>query len=110
MNMTANDKGVDHLTPPRITISQIEERLVRDDNTNEVYMPVSSTVVQKRKKEMLHVPLDFENGVKKDALVDSGVYVSAIAQSESDRNKQQAPTIIFINDEPHNFQIQVANG
>ena len=40
---------------------------------------------------MLYVPLDFENGLTLDALVDSGDYVSAIAQSEMDKIKQQAP-------------------
>ena len=33
---------------------------MRDDISNEVYMPLSSTIVLKRKKEMLYVPLDFE--------------------------------------------------
>ena len=51
-------------------------------------MPLTSTIVLKRKKQMLYVPLDFENGFTKDALVDSGGYVSAIAQKEIDRIKQ----------------------
>ena len=87
--MMSWDSGDDSLSPPAITISQIEERLVRDDSTNELYMPLSSTIVLKRKKEMLYVPLDFENGLTMDALVDSGAYVSAIAQkslTESNNN------------------------
>ena len=75
----------DNFSPPNITTSQIQEQLVRDDITNEIYMPLSSTIVLKRKKEMLYVPLDFENGLTIDALVDSGAYVSAIAQKERDR-------------------------
>ena len=59
---------------------------------------------------MLYVPLDFENGVTIDALVDSGASVSAIAQKELDISKQQAPSNIFKTDDPPNFQIQVANG
>ena len=78
--------------------------------TNELYMPLSSTIVLKRKKEMLYVPLDFENGLTIDALVDSGAYVSAIAQKELDRIKQQSPSNILKIDDPPNFQIQVANG
>ena len=105
MNMTANDKGVDNIFSPKITNSQIEEQIVRDDNTNELYLPLSSTIVLKRKKEMLYVPLDFKNGLTKDALVDSGAYVGAIAQSELDRIKQQAPASIFKIDNPRNFQI-----
>ena len=89
--------------PPKITTSQIEERLVRDDFTNELYMPLSSTIVLKRKKEMLYVPLDFENGLTIDALVDSGAYVSAIAQKELDRIKQQAPSNIQKINDPPNF-------
>ena len=73
-------------------------------------MPLSSTIVLKRKKEMLNVPLDFENGLTIDALVDSGAYVSAIAPNELDRIKQQSPSKILKVDDPPNFQIQVANG
>ena len=109
-DMTTCDSGDSNITSPPITISQIEERLVRDDSTNELYMPLSYTIVLKRKKEMLYVPLDFENGLTIDALVDSGAYVSAIAQKELDRMKQQSPSNIFKNDDPPNFQIQVANG
>ena len=94
----------------KIAISQIEEQLVRVETTNELYMPLSSTIALKRKKEMLYVPLDFENGLTKDALVDSGAYVSAIAQNELDRIKQQSPSDILKFDDPPNFPIQVANG
>ena len=108
--MTTCDSGDSNISPPPITISQIEERLVRDDSTNELYMPLSSTIVLKRKKEMLYVPLDSENSLAIDALVDSGAYVSAIAQKELDRIKQQSPSKILKIDDPTNFQIQVANG
>ena len=110
IDMTTCDSGVDNISPPAITISQIEEELVKDDITNELYMPLSSTIVLKRKKEMLYVPLDFKNGSTIDALVDSGPYVSAIAQIELDRIKQQSPSNILKIDDPLNFQIQVANG
>ena len=110
IDMMTWDSGDDNISPPAITISQIEERLVRDDITNELYMPLSSTIVLKGKKEMLYVPLDFENGLTIDALVDSGAYVSAIAQTELDRIKQQSLSNILKIDDPPNFQIQVANG
>ena len=109
-DMTTSDSGDSNISPPPITISQIEERLVRDDSTNELYMPLSSTIVLKRKKEMLYVPLDFENGLTLDAPVDSGAYVSAIAQKEHNRIKQQSPSNTLKIDDPPNFQIQVANG
>ena len=64
----------------------------------------------KREKEILYVLPDFENGLSIDALVDSGAYVSAIAQTEWDRIKKQAPGSIFKIGDPPNFQIQVANG
>ena len=108
--MTTYDNGDDNLSPPEISTSQIEEQLVRDDITYELYKSLSSTIVLKRMKEMLYVPLDFENGLTIDALADSGAYVSAIAQKELDRMKQQAPSNILKIDEPPNFQIQVANG
>ena len=109
MNITANDIGDDNL-PPQITTSQIQEQLVRDDITNELYIPLSSTIVLKRKKEKLYVPLYFEIGLTIDALVDSGAYVSAIAQTELDRIKQQTPANIAKINDPPNFQIQLANG
>ena len=63
---------------------------MRDDITNEFYMPLSSTIVLKRNEEF-RVPLEFETGLTIDALVDSGAYLSAIAQKELDIIKQQAP-------------------
>ena len=66
--MTPNVKEDDNISPPKILTLQIQERLVRDDITNEFYMPLSSTIVLKRKKQMLYVPLDFENGLKIDVL------------------------------------------
>ena len=109
-DMTTYGNGDDNIYPPQNTASQIEERLVRDNITNELYMPLSSTIVLKRKKEMLYVPLDFQNGLTIDALVDSGAYVSAIAQKNVGRIKQESPSIILKIDERPNFQIQVANG
>ena len=64
----------------------------------------------KRKQEMLYVPLDFENNLTVDALVDSGAFVSAIAQDDLDTINQKAPKNILKIDAPPNFQIQVANG
>ena len=110
IGLIAYGNGDDIISPPEITTSQIQEQLVRDDTTNELYMPLSSTIVLKRKREMLYVPLDFDNGLTIDALVDSGAYVSAIAQKELDRIQQQAPSNILKIDDPPNFQIQVANG
>ena len=80
MNIIANDHGDDIIFPPKITNSQIEKQLVRHDTTDEILMPLSSTIVLIRKKGMLYIPLDFQNGLTIDARVDSGAYVSAIAQ------------------------------
>ena len=59
IDRTTHYNGDENISPPEITTSQIEERLVRDDITNELYMLLSSTIVLKRKKDMLYVPLDF---------------------------------------------------
>ena len=85
IDLTTYDNGDDIISPPEITTSQIEERLVRDDITKELYMPLSSTFFLKRKRQMFYVPLDFKNRSTIDALVDSGAYVSAMAQKELDR-------------------------
>ena len=110
IGMTTYGNGDDNISPPEITSSQIQEQLVRDDPTNEIYMLLSSTIVLKRKKEILYVLLDFENGLTIDAPVDSGAYVSAIAQKKKDRIQQQVPSNIVKIDDPPNVQIQVANG
>ena len=81
--MTTYGNGDDNISPPQITTSQIQEQIVRDENTNELFMPLSSTIVSKGKKEMLYVPLDFNNGLTIDAFVDSGAYVGAIGQNST---------------------------
>ena len=86
----------------------IEKGLVRGKQKNEVYLP--STVVLKRKQEMLFVPPDFENNLTVDALVDSTAFVSAIAQDDLDTIKEKAPNNIRKIDDPPNFQKEVANG
>ena len=83
---------------------------MKDEQTNEVYLLLTSTVVLKRKQETLYVPLDFENNLTVDALVDSVAFVSAIAQKDSDTIKEKAPNNILKVDKPSSFQIHVANG
>ena len=83
---------------------------MRDEQTNEVYLDLTFTVLLKRKQEILYMPLDFENNLTLDALVDSGAFVSAIAQTDLDTIKKKAPNNILKSDDPPNFQIQVANG
>ena len=80
-------------TTPALTTATplIEEGLVRDEQTNEVYLPLRSAVVLKRKQEMLYLTLDFENNLTVDALVDSKAIVSAIAYDDLDTIKQKAP-------------------
>ena len=101
----------DTTTPPVTTATPlVEAALVQDEQTNEVYLPLTSTVVLIRKQEMLYVPLDFENNLTVDALADSGAFVSAIAQDDLDTIKEKAPNNILKVDDPPNFQIKVANG
>ena len=98
-------------TPPLTTATPlIEEALVRDEQTDEVYLPLTSTVILKRKQETLYVPLDFENNLTVDALLDSGAFVNAITQDDLDTIKQKAPNNILKIDDLPNFQIQVVNG
>ena len=83
---------------------------MKDEQTNEVDLPLPSTVVLKRKQEMLYVPLDSDKNQTVDALVDSGAYVSAITQNRLDTIKQKALNDMLKTNDPRNFQIQVANG
>ena len=100
----------DTTTPPLTTATPlIEEGLVRHEQTIEVYLPLTSTVVLKQKQEMLYVPLDFGNNLTVDALVDSRAFVSAIAQDDLETIKEKAANNILKIDDPPTFQIQVAN-
>ena len=94
-------------TIPLLTIATplIEERLVRDAQTNEWYLPLTSTLVLKRKQEMLCVPLDFEDNPTIDALVDSGAYISAIAQMALDTIRHKAPSNLLRIGNPALFQV-----
>ena len=83
---------------------------MREEQTNELYLPLTSTVVLKIKRELLYVPPDFDNNLTINALVDSRAYVIAIAKNDLDRLKQKAPNNFIKIDEPPNFQIQLANG
>ena len=109
-HVVTNPNGLATTPPLTTTTPLIEEGLVRDEQTNEVYLPLTSTVVLKRKQEMLYVPLDFESNLTVDALVDSGAFVSAIAQDDLESIKQKAPNNILKIDHPPSFQTQVANG
>ena len=101
----------DTTTSPLTTATPlVEEGLVRHEQTNAIYLPLTSTIVLKRKQEMFYVPLDFENNLTVDVLVDSGAFVSAIAQDDLETVKQKAPNNILKIDDPPNFRIQVANG
>ena len=77
-------------TIPLLTIATplMEEGLVRNEQTIELYLPLTSTVVLKRKQEKLYVPVDFEKYLRVNALADSRTYVSAIAQNDLDTIKQ----------------------
>ena len=55
-DLTTYGNEDDNNSPPEITASQTEERLVRDDTTNEPYMPLSSTIVLKQKKRNVVCP------------------------------------------------------
>ena len=96
--------------PLSITTRLIEEGLVRDDQTNEFYLPLTSTVVLKRKQEMLNLPLDFKNNLIVDALVDSGAYVSEFVLINLVGMKQKSTKNILKTDDLPKFQRQVAKG
>ena len=100
MTTLSGDNGIRLLT---ITTPHNEERLVRDQQTNEVYLSLTAAVFLKRKGEMLYVPLQFENGLTIDAAVDSRAYLSATTQNVLVRIKQQAPNNIIKNDNSPTF-------
>ena len=107
-HIMTNLDGNSKIFPLASTTPHFEEKLMRDEKTNKLYLPLTSTVDLKRRQEMLYVALDFGKIIAKDALVDSGARV--IAQNELDTTKQKALNDIFKIDDNPNFQTQVANG
>ena len=69
-HVTTTLTGDTTILPLTTTTLIIEEGLVGDDQTNGVYLPLSSTVVLKRKQKMIYVHLDFDNKLSEDVLVD----------------------------------------
>ena len=90
-HVTTTHTGDTTFPPLTTTTPLIEEGLVRDEQTKVVNLPLICTIDLKRKKEMLHVPVDFENNLTVDALVDSGAFVNAISQDDLDTIKQKYP-------------------
>ena len=89
--------GVSTILPLTTATPLIEKRLVRDEQTNEMYLPITSTVVIKWKQEVPYVPLDFENNLTVDIFVDSRAYVSALTQNGLDPKRNKKLRIIFPN-------------
>ena len=85
---------------------------MKEGETIELYMPLTSTIVLKREKQQGSTVFasEFRNSLNKDASSDSRAYVSPVSQNEVDEINQQAPNIILKSDDNPNFQIQVANG
>ena len=84
---------------------------MRDEQTKEVYLSITSTVVLNRKQEMLYVPpLDLDKNLIVDSLVNSGASVSASAQNDLDTIKHKTLNFFLKIDNTPNYQIQVANG
>ena len=107
--ITTDHDGDENNYPPTTTTSMVEKTLVRLENTNYLYMPMSSAIVLKWKKGGLYVPLDFKNGLTICNLVDSRPYVSEIDPNELDGTKPQASNNIFLLNDLAIFQMQVAN-
>ena len=98
------------IPPLMIKTPLIEEKLMRDQQTKELYLSLNSTLVLKRKQGMLYVTPHSENNLTVYALVDSGAYVSTTAQNDLVTIKQKSPNKILKIDNHPNFEIQVANG
>ena len=97
MTTSTGDNTIAHLTT---ATSLIQAKLVRDEQTKELYLPITSTVVLKRKQERLQLPLIFKNNIT----VDSGAYISAIAQKEVHTIKQNARNTFLKIDNPPKFE------
>ena len=82
-------KGENNKLPLTKTTPYLEEILVTDEQTNELYFRLTSAVVLRRKMQTLYVPVEFRNNLKNDAPVNSRAYVGAIAHNEMERTKEK---------------------
>ena len=77
---------------------------MRDEQINEIKIPLTSTALPEKKQRKLSVLLEFENILTVDPLLDLRAYFSATAQNEMDTRKRKAPSNTLKNDDPHSFQ------
>ena len=67
-HVTTKITGDTTIPPVTRAAPLIEERLAREKQTHEVYLPFTSTVVLKRKQEMIYMPPGFQNNPTVDCL------------------------------------------
>ena len=101
----------DTTNPPlTITTQLIAGRLGKDEQTNELYLPLASTVVLKRKQQMLYVPLDFENNLTVDAFWGLKSPFHCNYPEGVSHHKTKSAKNYSQNRHPASFQTQVTSG
>ena len=76
---------------------------MRDEQTKELYLPLTSMVALKRKQETVYVHLHFDINLRIDALVDSRAYVTAFSRNDLDTKEQKSPSNVLKIDDPPIF-------
>ena len=75
---------------PTTPLTEIEKLAEKDDELAEQVIPLFATMMLKRRKRMLYVPLDFDE-ITLDALVDSGASFSIMSETDVKKIKEITP-------------------
>ena len=73
------------------------------------FLPLSTNLLLKNKRKMLHFPMDFGE-LNIDGLIDTGALSSAIPEADLRKIRLLAPHTLLNEGPPPEFQIMVANG
>ena len=87
----------------------ISNHIQFDHERNLSYLPISTSLTLKRKRNMYYMPMDFEK-LTLDGLIDTGALTSAISEQDLNQIKLLANEAIKETGPPPNVQIMVANG
>ena len=105
--MTAEDEGITECPPTLPEDLDVIQEFIQHDKEDD-YIPLMSAIALKKKKPMLFLPVEI-NTVKIDALVDSGAYINAISERDTEKLRQNASQCIVNKAPPPPFKVQYAN-
>ena len=88
------------------SLNSIKEYVTKKDG--ETYIPLYSTIILKKKRRMLYLPLEFGE-ITMDGLVDSGAFINAMSWSDNNAIKMNSDSCVIKENPQLPFKIECAN-